>query len=138
MTAYEITTYRTRFEGVAGFGGRDVRSDEETVTVTDRAGLIRELDANGVPGRLHRDEVGSYTFGGYVTEWRLVERVSVPHVGDVGDDGTVIVMISGGDYPITQAMVDAEIARSASREFTASSGAPCWIVGINASSNMFA
>lgn len=75
---YTVTTYRTRYEGVAGFGGRDVRSDEQTVTVADRAELVRELEANAVPGRMQHEDSGRFQFGGYVTEWAPVEECPLP------------------------------------------------------------
>ncbi len=133
--AYTVTTYRTRFEGVSGFGGRDVRSGEETVTVTGRAALVRELDANGVRPADTHTESGLVEFQGYVTEWAPV----APAVGDTGPDGTAVVMVCSDGYLITQAMVDAEIADQAAPRTTAG-GQPAamWIVGINASSNMFA
>lgn len=53
----------------------------------------------------------------------------------LGPDGTPIVKICEDGYVITQAMVDAQIRVTESRPILTPE--PVFIVGVNASSNMF-
>ena len=69
-------------------------------------------------------------------EARDMAPAPAPQVGDIGHDGTeiVAVMTSG---PITRGELDAELARTKAARADMRP-AHVWVVGVNASSNMFA
>ena len=120
-TRYDFTDYRW------------VPDEPAVTTHATLAELHRELDAHGIPMRAWRGD--SYEWGGHTWTWE--EVTEEPQVGDPGPDGTPIVKVCGGGYLITQAMVDAEIERTRAAVLTPSP-APMLVLGVNASSNMFA
>lgn len=104
------------------------------ITATTREGWLLDYDTD----EYSRDRIATFRVHHPHGGSEMIEA-KAPEVGDAGDDGTPIVKICIDGYAITQGMVDEEIERSAeAQKAMRPNNDHMWIIGVNASSNMFA
>ncbi|MFD6638364.1 hypothetical protein ACFWDN_21385 [Micromonospora chalcea] len=108
MTAYTITTYRQVCTG-AGLA-TVVREGEKVETVADRAALVRELEAHGVPALSWRDATGRDAFGSYVVEWAPVAE-EAPAVAE----GATVEVVKGFAANMTGTVEAVEVTETFGR-----------------------